>query len=113
MRVAEIPVTDNATYRAQSVNRGVRAGDCGLPTDCFRIADNPGAISRGGSNRDAKWVTSTVSALYGRVMRGTARHGANRFTIPAREGAVTWDAHELSFLVGASGTTSGLFPYTQ
>jgi hypothetical protein len=57
--------------------------------------------------------TSAVSALYGQVMRGTARHGANRFTIPAREGAVTWDACELSFLVEASGTTSGSFLYTQ
>ena len=26
---------------------------------------------------------------------------------------MTWDARELYFLVEASGTTSGLFPYTQ
>ena len=32
-------------------------------TDYFSIADNPGGISRGGSNRDAKWVTFTDSAL--------------------------------------------------
>jgi hypothetical protein len=29
----------------------------------LRIADNPGAISRGGSNQDAKSVTSTESAF--------------------------------------------------
>jgi hypothetical protein len=35
----------------------------GLCSDRFRIADNPGAISRGGSNQDAKSVTSTESAF--------------------------------------------------
>jgi hypothetical protein len=35
--------------------------------DYFRVADKPGAISRGGSNRDAKWVISTDSAFFVQV----------------------------------------------
>jgi hypothetical protein len=33
-------------------------------TDYLRLADNPGAISRGGSNRDAKGVTLADSASF-------------------------------------------------
>jgi hypothetical protein len=56
------PVTDNPTSQAQSLNSEVRAEDCGLPTASFRIADRPQGISRGGTNCDTKWLSSTESA---------------------------------------------------
>src|ERR1700674_3529935 len=42
---------------------GVKLPPLGQPPYHFRIADNPGGISRGGSNREVKWVTFTDSAL--------------------------------------------------